>query len=415
MFDRAKLALLATAVAIAIPGTPAMAATFNTLSGELPIVIGHRGASGYRPEHTLESYTLAIAQGADYIEPDLVSTKDGVLIARHEVNITDTTDIASRPEFADRYTTKTIDGVTESGWFADDFTLAEIKQLRAVQRVPFRDQSYNGLYEIPTLQEIIDLAKQKGLETGRTIGIYPETKHPTYHDSVGLSLEEPLIATLEANGWNNKDAPVFIQSFEVSNLKELSQKTSVRLVQLTDADRIELDGTVIYNQPYDFVVSGKSLTYGDLLSSAGLAEIATYADGIGPWKRSILSVAGVDNNNDGLADDVNGDGVVNDADKNLVGSSNLVDLAHGLGLLVHPYTFRDEGLFLAADYGGNPILEYEQFFKLGVDGLFSDFPDTAIAARNNIAAVPEPSTILGSVALGMLATRWRKKSKNLVK
>ncbi|PSB02452.1 glycerophosphodiester phosphodiesterase family protein [Merismopedia glauca] len=409
MFAHIRLALLATVVAAAIPSTPAIAYSFKTLNNQTPIVIGHRGASGYRPEHTLESYALAIEQGADFIEPDLVSTKDGVLIARHEVNITGTTDVSTHPEFKDRYTTKTIDGVTESGWFADDFTLAEIKTLRAVERLPFRDGSFNGLYQIPTLQEVIDLAKQKGKETGRTIGIYPETKHPTYHDSVGLSLEEPLIATLEANGWNSADAPVFIQSFEVGNLKELSQKTNVRLVQLTDAADISLDGTVIYNQPYDFVVSGNSLTYGDLLSNTGLAEIATYADGIGPWKRSLVSIAGVDSNNDGVADDVNGDGLVNDADKTLVAPSNLVDLAHTLGLLVHPYTFRNEDRYLAADYQGNPLLEYKQFFKLGVDGLFTDFPDTAIAARNNLAAVPEPSTILGSLAFGILAKRFSRK------
>jgi glycerophosphoryl diester phosphodiesterase len=411
MFSHTKLALLTTVVAVAIPSSPAIAATFNTLDNQPPIVIGHRGASGYRPEHTLESYALAIEQGADFIEPDLVSTKDGVLIARHEVNITGTTDVSTRREFKDRYTTKTIDGVTESGWFADDFTLAEIKTLRAIERLPFRDQSFNGLYQIPTLQEVIDLAKQKSQETGRTIGIYPETKHPTYHDSVGLSLEEPLVATLEANGWNSADAPVFIQSFEVGNLKELSQKTSVRLVQLTDAAEISLDGTVIYNQPYDFVVSGNSQTYGDLLTAAGLAEIATYADGIGPWKRSIVSVAGVDRDNDGIADDINGDGVVNDADKKLVKPSNLVDLAHQLNLLVHPYTFRNETLYLASNYQGNPLLEYKQFFKLGVDGLFTDFPDTAIAARNDLAAVPEPSTILGSLAFGILAKRLSRKGQ----
>jgi glycerophosphoryl diester phosphodiesterase len=413
MLSRTKLALLATAVAAVIPSSPAIAYTFKTLNNQTPIVIGHRGASGYRPEHTLESYALAIEQGADFIEPDLVSTKDGVLIARHEVNITATTDVSTRPEFKDRYTTKTIDGVTESGWFADDFTLAEIKKLRAVERLPFRNQSFNGLYQIPTLQEVIDLAKRRSQETGRTIGIYPETKHPTYHDSVGLSLEEPLVATLEANGWNNADAPVFIQSFEVGNLKELSQKTQVKLVQLTDAADISLDGTLIYNQPYDYVVSGNSLTYGDLLTPTGLAEIATYADGIGPWKRSIISVAGVDNNNDGIADDVNGDGLVNDADKNLVEPSNLVDLAHSSGLLVHPYTFRNETLYLAADYQGNPLLEYEQFFKLGVDGLFADFPDTAIAARGNLAAIPEPSTVLGSLAFGILAKRLSQKRRQL--
>ncbi len=170
-----------------------------------PLIIGHRGASGLRPEHTLASYELAIEQGADFIEPDVVSTKDGVLIARHEVNIKGTTDVADHPEFSDRFTTKIIDGTPEEGWFADDFTLAEIKTLRAEERLEFRDQSFNGQFEIPTLQEIIDLAKAKSTD-GRTIGIYPETKHPTYHDSVGLSLEEPLVDILKDNGYNQEDS-----------------------------------------------------------------------------------------------------------------------------------------------------------------------------------------------------------------
>ncbi|HEY9659344.1 MAG TPA: glycerophosphodiester phosphodiesterase family protein, partial [Allocoleopsis sp.] len=211
---------------------------YNTLSGEAPIVIGHRGASGSRPEHTLESYQLAIEQGADFIEPDLVSTKDGVLIARHEpvlaIVSTDengnplkdengnyvlseaTTNVATKPEYADRLTTKVIDGHSVTGWFAEDFTLAEIKTLRAVERLPFRDQSFNGQFEIPTLSEIIDLVKQVEAETGKKIGIYPETKHPSYHDSIGLSLEEPLLKTLEENNFTDPSR-IFIQSFEVSN------------------------------------------------------------------------------------------------------------------------------------------------------------------------------------------------------
>ncbi|NMG06714.1 glycerophosphodiester phosphodiesterase [Brasilonema sp. UFV-L1] len=355
----------------------------NTLNGQAPIVIGHRGASGERPEHTLESYKLAIEQGADFIEPDLVSTKDGVLIARHEINITDTTDVASRPEFASRYTTKVIDDVTETGWFADDFTLAEIKTLRAKERLSFRDQSYNGLYEVPTLEEIIDLVKQVEAQTGRKIGIYPETKHPTYHDSVGLSLEEPLVETLEKTEFTDPTR-VFIQSFEVGNLKELNQKIDVPLVQLLDATDIALDGTLIEKQPYDFVVSGDSRTYGDLRTPEGLKEIATYADGIGPWKRMIVSVKGVDADGDGKADDVNGDGAVNDADKTTLPPTTLVQDAHDAGLLVHPYTFRNENQYLAADYNGNPELEYQQFIKLGVDGYFTDFPGTGDKVRDQI-------------------------------
>ena len=198
----------------------ALKAQAVTLTGAPLIVIGHRGASGYRPEHTLASYDLAINLGADFIEPDLVSTKDGVLIARHENEISETTDVANHPEFADRRTTKVIDGVSVTGWFTEDFTLAEIKTLRAKERLPFRDQCFNGLYQVPTFQEVIDLAKQKSVD--RIIGIYPETKHPTYFDSIGLSLEEPLLQILTENGYKGPNAPVFIQSFETANLQDLS-------------------------------------------------------------------------------------------------------------------------------------------------------------------------------------------------
>jgi glycerophosphoryl diester phosphodiesterase len=366
---------------------------------ERPLIIGHRGIAGRLPEHTLAGYQLAIDSGADFIEPDLVSTKDHVLIARHEPVLaavkTDangnplknpdgsyqilerTTNVNEHPEFAGRLTTRVLDGTKITGWWAQDFTLAEIKTLRAVERLPFRDHSFDGQFEIPTLQEIIDLVKASKLKTGRTIGIYPETKHPTFHDAAGLSLEEPLVATLKANGYTHPYSAVFIQSFEVSNLKELNAMIDVPLIQLTDADHIELDGTVVYNRPYDFVVKGDPRTYGDLLKPAGLAEIAKYADGIGPWKRSIVSVAGTDANHDGQPDDINGDGVVDDADLHTVAPSSLVADAHKAGLLLHPYTFRNEGRYLASDYGGDPAKEYAQFFKLGVDGVFSDFADTA--------------------------------------
>jgi len=370
-----------------------------------PLIIGHRGASGLRPEHTLASYELAIEQGADYIEPDLVSTKDGVLIARHEVNITGTTDVADRPEFTDRFTTKTIDGIEEEGWFADDFTLAEIKTLRAVERLPeLRTESAEfgeeNVLRVPTLQEIIDLAKAKSEETGRTIGIYPETKHPTYHDSVGLSLEEPLVDILQANGYDSEDSPVFIQSFEVGNLQELDTLIDVPLVQLLNAEDIELNGTLIENQPYDFVVSGDDRTYGDLRTPEGLAEIAEYADGIGPWKRMIVSVAAADRDGDGSADDVNGDGAVDDADKVLTEPTSLVADAHAAGLLVHPYTFRNEDTFLASDYNGDPVAEYEQFFSLGVDGLFTDFPGTGFEVANRLYPFTSPDPTAG---VGLLA------------
>ena len=251
--------------------------TMPTLRGTPPLVIGHRGASGYRPEHTIASYELAIEQGVDFIEPDLVSTRDGVLIARHENELSDTTDVAQK--FAARKASKTIDGKRIEGYFAEDFTLAEIKTLRAKERLAFRNQGWNGVYEIPTFQEVIELARRKTQEKGRTIGIYPETKHPSYFRSIGLALEPPLIKALEAAGYTDASAPVLIQSFEVQNLKDLSKLTKMRLVQLIE-DR-EL-------QPYDFVVAGDRRTYGDLMTPGGLAVIATYAHGIGPNKRHIV-------------------------------------------------------------------------------------------------------------------------------
>ncbi len=382
-------------------------AQLNTLNGQAPIVIGHRGDAGERPEHTLAAYMLGIERGADFIEPDLVSTKDGVLIARHEVNISATTNVADHPEFANRITTKTIDGITETGWFADDFTLAEIKTLRAIERLPFRDQSYNGLYEIPTLQEIIDLVKEVEAETGKKIGIYPETKHPTYHDSVGLSLEEPLVDILKKNDFTDPSR-VFIQSFEVGNLKELNTLIDVPLIQLLDATDVALDGTLIESRPYDFVVSGDPRTYGDLRTPEGLKEVATYADGIGPWKRMIVSIRGTDANGDGLADDVNGDGVVNDADTTTLPPTSLITDAHAAGLLVHPYTFRNEGQYLAADYQGNPELEIRQFIQLGVDGFFDDFPGTGNRVRDQIAGdfvrSPDNPDVLAGTAISNLAS-----------
>lgn len=403
MFRLSQLVLLASTV-LAVFGADLVQAA--TLTDAPPIVIGHRGASGYRPEHTLASYELAIALGADYIEPDLVSTKDGVLVARHENEISGTTNVDSRPEFAARRTTKLIDGTEVTGWFTEDFTYKELKTLRAKERIPeIRPGSakYDGQFEIPTLQEVIDLAKQKSAETGRTIGIYPETKHPTYFDSIGLSLEEPLVKTLKANKLTEADDPVFIQSFEVGNLKYLNTLTDLPIVQLFDASDA---------QPYDLVKSGDSRTYGDLLTPTGLAEIAEYADGIGPWKRLIIPAESVDQNGDGQPDDLNGDGLMSDADMPLQAPTSLVDDAHDAGLLVHPYTFRNNDYYLAPDYQGNPELEYEQFFNLGVDGVFSDFPDTAVAVRNRVAQpVPEPGAFLGLSVLPFFELLRRRKAK----
>ena len=355
-----------------------------------PLVLGHRGATGYLPEHTLASYALAIEQGADYIEPDLVVTKDGVLIARHEVDITDTTDVALHPAFAARRTTKTIDGITTTGWFADDFTLAEIRTLRAVQRLGFRPQQYNGVYRIPTFAEVIDLAQSARKLKGRVVGVYPETKHPTYHQSVGLALERRLLDVLTRYGWSRASAPVFIQSFEVANLKQLNRMTSVRLVQLIDANDVRLDGSIDSTGygPYDFVAAGDGRTYADLVTPAGLAEIATYADGLGPWKRYIIGARGRDLNGDGAADDVNNDGVSNDADRTATGPTSLVDDAHAAGLFVHAYTWRNEARYLLVDYGDDPVQEYLQFYCLGVDGVFSDNPDTAITSRTLLWSAP---------------------------
>lgn len=316
----------------------------------IPLIIAHRGASGYRPEHTLAAYELAIEMGADFIEPDLISTKDHVLIARHENEIGGTTDIADHPEFASRKTIKKIDGHELTGWFTEDFTLAEIKTLRAKERLLFRDQKYNGQFEVPTFAEIIALMKRKSAETGRTIGVYPETKHPTYFRSIGLPLEEPLLATLKENGHSGRTAPVYIQSFEVGNLKMLRDKTDLPLIQLMEAE----------GQPWDFGVTGDSRTYHDLATREGLAEIATYADGIGPDKRRIVPAG---------------------PDGRLLSPTSLVKDAHAAKLLVHPWTFRSDGSFLAPEYGGDPGKEYDQFFSLGVDGLFSDFSDTAVRAR----------------------------------
>jgi glycerophosphoryl diester phosphodiesterase len=350
-----------------------------------PLVIGHRGAAGYLPDHTLPGYALAIKLGADYIEPDLVSTKDGHLVARHEPNIKDTTDVAQHPEFAGRKRTAVIDGFAEEGWFVSDFTLAELRTLRAKQPLPERPQRFNGKFRIPTFEEVIALAKRYSKRYHRTIGIYPETKHPTYHESIGLPLERKLVKALDKAGLNHRRSPVFIQSFETGNLKRLDKLTPVRLVQLIDANDVNPDGSLDYtapfDRPYDWTATGRPGTFGDLTTDAGLDEVARYADGIGPWKPYIISTAAVDINGDGTVGDEDGDGLVNEGDRKVLEPSDLVARAHARGLVVHPYTFRNEAKRLAFDYGDNPIEEYLRFYEAGVDGLFSDFADTAFAAR----------------------------------
>ncbi|RYF38985.1 MAG: glycerophosphodiester phosphodiesterase, partial [Comamonadaceae bacterium] len=274
-----------------------------TLDGSKALVIGHRGAAGYLPDHTLEGYRRAIEMGVDFIEPDLVATKDGVLVARHEPNITGTTDVSTRPEFASRKTKKVVDGITEEGWFASDFTLAEIKTLRAIQPLPERDQSFNGRFQIPTLVEVLDLARTEGQRLNRSVGVYIETKHPTYPVNLGLPLEDRLLTTLSQFGYTAKTSPVIVQSFEVANLKYLRTKSAVRLVQLVDANDVNADGsidlTAPYDKPYDFAVAGDRRTFASLLTADGLKEVKTYADGIGPWKPYLIPSRQLDDNRDG--------------------------------------------------------------------------------------------------------------------
>jgi glycerophosphoryl diester phosphodiesterase len=356
---------------------------------EAPLVIGHRGTAGYLPDHTLEGYALAIELGADFVEPDLVATKDGRLIARHEPNLIATTDVSRRPEFAGRRRVAIIDGAADDGWFASDFTLREIKTLRAVQPFADRPAQFNGRFEVPTLEEIIALVKRKSRDKGRTIGIYPETKHPTYHESIGLPLEGRLARILHAAGWDRRDSPVFLQSFEPSSLKKLRRLTDNRSIQLIDANDVNPDGTLDFtapfDRPYDWTASGDprllARRFDFLTTDEGLREVKTYADGIGPWKRYIVSTAAVDLNHDGHVGDENGDGKIDESDRALLRPTDLVERAHRHGLLVHTWTFRNEPKRLAADYQANPVSEILMFFELGVDGIFTDFSDTGVVAR----------------------------------
>lgn len=353
---------------------------FPTLDGKPPLVVAHRGASGYLPDHTLEGYAKAIELGADYIEPDLVSTKDGVLIARHEPNLKDTTDVARHPEFAERKRTLKVDGAEEEGWFASDFTLAEIKTLRAVQPRADRSKAFDGQFSIPTFDEVLALRAQKSQETGREIGVYPETKHPTWHQQQGLALEKPLVALLAKYRLNRKAAPVFIQSFEAANLKTLRKLTPNKLVYLLDANDVRPDGSIDTIRPYDHVVAGDARTYADMLTPAGLKEVRTFADGIGPWKPYLISWQAM-TDKAGKAMDVNGDKVIDQRDMTLLEPNSVIRDAHKLGLVVHPYTFRNEAKHLAANFTDNPSEEYRLFFAAGVDGVFTDYTDTALATR----------------------------------
>ena len=348
--------------AVAAPATAADKAPATTTDHQAITVFAHRGASGYRPEHTLAAYALAIKLGADYIEPDLVSTKDGVLVARHENEISSTTDVADHPEFAQRKTTKTVDGVVETGWFTEDFTLQELKTLRAKERLPAvrpGNTRYDGRFEIPTFDEVLALANSESRQRGRTIGVAPETKHPTYFRSIGLPLEKPLLRSLTRAGRNSRNAKIVIQSFETSNLRSLARQTRVPLVQLTSAT----------GAPYDLTIAGDPRTYADIMTPAGLRDVATYADWLGPEKNSIIP---------------------RDAKGFLTTPTPLVKDAHRAGLKVVAYTFRDENQFLPADFRdgtdpnakGDIFGELNAFFQAGLDGVFADFTDSADAARD---------------------------------
>ncbi len=393
---------------IATPNIP----TLNTLNGQEPIVIGHRGASGELPEHTLEAYQLAIEQGADFIEPDLVITADGVLIARHEPLLDDTTNVAEvfGPE---RQSTKILDGVETTGYFAEDFTLEEIKQLRAVQSRDFRDDSFDGLYEIPTFQEVIELVQQVEAETGNQVGIYPETKHPTFFDLQGLSLEEPLIATLQSTGFTDPNR-IFIQSFEFQNLIELQGQLDevglgdLPLVQLYGDTTESADPGDTFSVPYDIrynIEQGNDLveiygqefidavenplsletTYRDL-DNADLLQVISdlYAEGAGPWKNNFLL-------REDLETPVDGDGDGNaEITTQLTGEvTSFIDDAHDAGLQIHPYTLRNEERFLTLNPDGTPQTpeqEFEQLIQIGVDGFFTDFPETGDLVRDQVVA-----------------------------
>jgi glycerophosphoryl diester phosphodiesterase len=335
---RIRLAFLLAVAACRPSGAPSPALT----PPPGPLVIAHRGASAYRPEHTLEAYALAVTMGADYIEPDLVSTKDGVLVARHENEIGGTTDVATK--FPTRRTRKAVDGDTISGWFTEDFTLAELRTLRAKERLAFRSHSTDGQFAVPTFDEVLALADSLGTARGRVVGVYPETKHPTYFRSIGLPLEPPLLRALTARGRNRRDGAVFIQSFEVGNLRALRPQTQVPLVLLLSGGEA----------PPDRARTGDRRSGREWVTPEGLREIATFADAVGLNTRMIVG-----------------------ADSAAVPTSVVRD-AHAAGLKVHVWTLRPEAVFLPKRYGGDPLAEVREMAGLGVDGIFSDAADVVV-------------------------------------
>ncbi|MYT69415.1 MULTISPECIES: glycerophosphodiester phosphodiesterase [unclassified Streptomyces] len=331
----------------------------------VPTVIGHRGASGYRPEHTLGSYQLALDMGAHVIEAgDIVPTKDGHLVCRHEPEIGGTTDVSAHPEFASRKTTKIIDGVSTTGWFTEDFTLAELKTLRAKERIPGTRQHntlYDGRWEIPTFEEVLAWRAEQSRKRGREVWIYPETKHPTYFRKLGLGLEERLARILRAHGLHRKNSPVILQSFEPTSIQRLNKLVDNPLAVLLSTAN---------SRPADFVDSGDPRTVADLITPKGLAEIAGYANGIGPTLDLIIP---------------------KDAAGKLLAPTTLVKDAHAAGLILHPYTMRNENTFLPADFKkgtdpnayGDAFGAFKAYFATGIDGIFSDNCDTALLARED--------------------------------
>ncbi|AWW40527.1 MULTISPECIES: glycerophosphodiester phosphodiesterase [Streptomyces] len=329
----------------------------------VPTIVGHRGASGYRPEHTLGSYQLALDMGADIVEAgDLVPTKDGHLVCRHEPEIGGTTDVADHPEFAGRRTTKLLDGVSTTGWFTEDFTLAELKTLRATERIPANrphNTLYDGRWEIPTFEEVLRWQEEQTRKRGKQVWIYPELKHPTYFRKLGLGLEERVAKVLRKYGRNKWNSPVILQSFEPTSIQRLNKLVDNPLVVL-------LSGAS--TRPWDFVETGDPRTVADLVKPAGLREIASYAQGIGPTLDLVIP---------------------KDAAGNLTRPTTLVADAHKVGLILHPYTLRNENPFLPANFRkgtdadayGDVFGAYKAYFATGIDGVFTDQPDTGLLAR----------------------------------
>ncbi|MGB2128838.1 MAG: glycerophosphodiester phosphodiesterase [Flavicella sp.] len=386
-FNR-TLVFICVAILSACNTNPKKQHIFPTLSGEAPLIIAHRGASGYLPEHTLAAYEKAIDMGADYIEPDLVMTKDSVLIVRHEPMLSGTTNVSELPKFNFKKNTKNIDGKQVEDWFVSDFTFSEIKELKAKQAFPDRNQEFNNRYPISSFDEVIVLVKRKSNEIGRKIGIYPETKHPSFHKSYDLPLTDVLLTTLEREGWNHEKSSVYIQSFEVSNLQYIRSKSSVKTVQLISCYDVDIHGNLVFEtpegafisdgKPYDWYLEGKTKTYQYFTTTDGLDFLKTYATGIGVWKPFVLPFRAEDKDKDGMADDLNGDEKIDNRDKIALPPTSLIKNAHDKKLEVHAYTFRNESKRLLKSYKNDPKLEYKHFYSLGLDAIFTDFTDTAV-------------------------------------